>query len=255
MIDNFLEPFRNLKKRVSDIPGVGAMLDLAKGGAETAIQWPIDFIKKNISKVGDIAVDIADAANAGTAKAQVRAVAMKYGWGAGREWDAIKWIVQKESSWNPRAANPTSSARGLFQQMTSIHGPVAKTAAGQAGWGLKYIKNRYGSPTRAQAFWRRNNWYADGGLVKPHVFDGGGWLTDRMVAIHQKRRPDAVLSESQWRDMHTIAQNTARRQGEGTTINITVNGVDTDNAQAVAQELRFELARIAKGGKYALGNA
>ena len=76
-----------------------------------------------------------------------------------------------------------------------------------------------------------------------------------MVAIHQKRRPDAVLSESQWRDMHTIAQNTARRQGEGTTINITVNGVDTDNAQAVAQELRFEMARIAKGGKYALGNA
>ena len=255
MLNNFLEPFRNLKKRVSDIPGVGAMLDLAKGGARTAIQWPIDFIKKNISKVGDIAVDIADAANAGTAKAQVRAVAMKYGWGGGREWDALKWLVQKESSWNPRAANPTSSARGLFQKMTSIHGPVEKTAAGQAGWGLNYIKNRYGSPTRAMSFWRRNRWYADGGLVKPHVFDGGGWLTDRMVAIHQKRRPDAVLSESQWRDMHTIAQNTARRQGEGTTINITVNGVDTDNAQAVAQELRFEMARIAKGGKYALGNA
>ena len=584
MLNNFLEPFRNLKKRVSDIPGVGAMLDLAKGGAKTAIQWPIDFIKKNISKVGDIAVDIADAANAGTAKAQVKAVAAKYGWHTGREWDAIKWLVQKESSWNPRAANPTSSARGLFQKMTclvtdaeiltregwkrhdevqpgdetigynpetgrnewtrvkrvvhydnapivhmrngrvayrstpnhrwlteqryalgtermvetqdlnvshrlvvaapaaipaeldittaeaaligwllsdgtlrmpglpdgldgrepvghlyqskpdmipviealldetvgdyghtereprgkatlpahtwrlrsadvrslverarlvdglerfvtrlsmeqraafltavkqaegtpvtygetelwripqldgpkqdafimaayldgykplvnavdtsrsefnarplsqvtlasptvgvqsltfetdpelydvwcvetelgtwtardlgqvfltgnSIHGPVEKTAAGQAGWGLKYIKNRYGSPTAAQNFWRRNNWYADGGLVKPHVFDGGGWLTDRMVAIHQKRKPDAVLSESQWRDMHTIAQNTAQRQGEGTTINITVNGVDTDNAQAVAQELRFEMARIGRGGKYALGNA
>ena len=259
-LDTILSPFTKMRDKLKNqFTKWGDIGKLTAGMARKTIGVPIDWIKKNAAKfIGDIGSKVTDVVSGvkdGVTQSRARAVAATYGWGSGAEWEAIKWLVNKESSWNPRAANPTSSARGLFQKMVSLHGPVESTVEGQTKWGLNYIQNRYGSPTRAMSFWRRHNWYADGGLVKPHVFDGGGWLTDRMVAIHQKRRPDAVLSESQWRDMHTIAQNTARRQGEGTTINITVNGVDTDNAQAVAQELRFEMARIAKGGKYALGNA
>ena len=259
-LGTILSPFTKMKDKLKNqFTKWGDMGKLVAAMAKKTINLPIKWIKDNAAKfIGDIGSKVTDVVSGvkdGLTQTRARAVARTYGWGSGAEWEAIKWIVNKESSWDPRAANPTSSARGLFQKMTSIHGSVESTVEGQTKWGLNYIKNRYGSPTRAMSFWRRNNWYADGGLVKPHVFDGGGWLTDRMVAIHQKRRPDAVLSESQWRDMHTIAQNTAQRQGEGTTINITVNGVDTDNAQAVAQELRLEMARIAKGGKYALGNA
>lgn len=72
---------------------------------------------------------------------------------------ALIELWNKESNWNPNAANPHSSARGIAQKMTSIHGPVEPTAQGQIQWGLQYIRDRYGSPSNALAFHRRNNWY------------------------------------------------------------------------------------------------
>ena len=98
---------------------------------------------------------------------QVRAVAARYGWGSGPEWDALSRLIQKESSWNPNAANPTSSARGLFQKMTSLHGPVEGTAGGQAEWGLNYIKRTYGSPSLAWSAHNQQNWYDGGGILRP----------------------------------------------------------------------------------------
>ncbi|MDT9081686.1 hypothetical protein RSW80_27030, partial [Escherichia coli] len=62
-------------------------------------------------------------------KAAVRKIAEQMGWG--KYWGDIDWLVNKESSWNPNAANPSSSARGLFQKMTSLHGPVEDTVEGQ----------------------------------------------------------------------------------------------------------------------------
>ena len=130
-------------------------------------------------------LDTFNTAHTAGVKKQVQATARGYGWGSGNQWDALKWIIGKESSWNPKAANPTSSARGLFQKMTNIHGPVEKTISGQTRWGLNYIKNRYGSPTKAKAFWRRNNWYADGGEVapKPLLFDKGGYLPEGLNLV------------------------------------------------------------------------
>lgn len=96
---------------------------------------------------------------AGGVKGQVQQVAKNYGWASGKQWNALVKLVMKESSWNPKAANPTSSARGLFQKMTSLHGPVEGTVAGQAKWGLNYIKKRYGSPAAALAFHLKHNWY------------------------------------------------------------------------------------------------
>lgn len=78
--------------------------------------------------------------------------ASQYGW-TGAEWDALYGLVQRESGWNPAAANPSSSARGLFQKMINMHGPIESTVAGQAAWGLNYIKQRYGTPSAALNFW------------------------------------------------------------------------------------------------------
>src|SRR5690606_20097528 len=88
--------------------------------------------------------------------AAVKRVAATYGWGSGAQWEALNWLISKESSWNPQAANPTSSARGLFQKMTSIHGPLEPTIEGQARWGLNYIRSRYQNPLNAKAFHLRN---------------------------------------------------------------------------------------------------
>lgn len=90
----------------------------------------------------------------------------EYGW-TEAELQALTTLWNKESgnpkasgiTWNPSAANPTSSARGIAQKMTSIHGPIEPTAEGQIDWGLQYIAGRYGSPSRALAFHLRNGWY------------------------------------------------------------------------------------------------
>ena len=79
-------------------------------------------------------------------------------------------IWNKESNWNPNAANPTSSARGIPQMMMNIHfGADWQTnAAGreylsnpqkQIDVGLDYIQGRYNSPCNAWNIWQTQSWY------------------------------------------------------------------------------------------------
>jgi phage-related protein/LysM repeat protein len=103
-----------------------------------------------------------------------------FGWGSTAQWNAINWIVNHESGWNPRAQNPTSTASGLFQQIDGTwraYRPIGNNAAhmkdatvnDQAQAGLNYIRSRYGSPTQAQAFWQGHHWYDSGGLLQPGI--------------------------------------------------------------------------------------
>lgn len=75
-----------------------------------------------------------------------------------------------ESGWNPNAANPGSTARGIPQIMMNIHyGADWQTnAAGvayltnpqvQINKGLDYILGRYGSPCNAWGTWQTQHWY------------------------------------------------------------------------------------------------
>lgn len=140
----------------------------------------------------------------GSVVQRVKAFAQKYfGWGTGKQWDALYWLVNRESSWRLNAANPTSSARGLFQKMTSIHGPVESTPEGQAAWGLRYIKSRYGTPIKAAAFHRRNNWYSAGienigqPAITPAMLANGGIVKSTTrgtsAVIGEGRRDEAVF--------------------------------------------------------------
>lgn len=75
-----------------------------------------------------------------------------------------------ESGWNPNAANPSSSARGIPQMMMNIHYGAnwQSSAAGvaylnnpqvQVDKGLDYIIGRYGSPCNAWNTWQTQSWY------------------------------------------------------------------------------------------------
>jgi hypothetical protein len=96
-------------------------------------------------------------------KEQVRDIASKHDWGDGKQWEALDWIIQKESSWNPNAQNPKSTAFGLFQwlDMTRKAYNCPKTAdvAIQTECGIKYIKARYGDPVEAKKFHQAKGWY------------------------------------------------------------------------------------------------
>jgi|ERR1041385_8306045 hypothetical protein len=96
-------------------------------------------------------------------KAIARILAAPYGWSTGPQWDALDWVWTHESNWDNHAANP-SGAYGIPQALPgSKMGPAANpplsSAAAQIRWGLKYIKDRYGSPLKAKAFWVVNHWY------------------------------------------------------------------------------------------------
>ena len=94
---------------------------------------------------------------------QVQSIANEYGWGTGEQWEALGWIIQKESSWNNNAQNPTSTAYGLFQflDMTRKNYNCPKTSdiTIQVHCGVKYIKARYGDPIKTKIFWEKNRWY------------------------------------------------------------------------------------------------
>lgn len=261
------------------VPGLDTLVDWVKGklggiGSGRVAEGMSGMTTKLIDGMADKVRSVFDVfgggggSTAGASQdvvAAVRGVAKGYGWDKGQQWKSLRWIIDKESSWDPNAANPTSSARGLFQKMTSIHGAVEPTAAGQAKWGLNYIKNRYTNPISAQAFHRGHGYYANGGAVipdslsmlsakmpKPHLFDDGGFLTDRMVAMHGTSKPDAVLTDSQWSDMHKLAVEDGGRGRGDVNLNVYIQG-DIDSratAEKVVNDLSFEVKRLFRGGKY-----
>lgn len=86
----------------------------------------------------------------------------KYGWTA-QELQAWYTLGMKESGWRNTAQNPTSTAYGIGQFLNSTWAGVgiAKTSDPrlQVEAMARYIKNRYGSPSRALAFHLSHNWY------------------------------------------------------------------------------------------------
>src|SRR5699024_3913796 len=112
------------------------------------------------------------------------------------------------------AANPRSTARGLFQKMTSIHGAIESSAAGQAEWGLKYIKQRYGSPAAALAFHSRHTHYADGCVVR----DSGGVVPPGSSVIHNWTRDPEWMYTNKQQDTVKAALDVLK-DGAGTNVN------------------------------------
>ena len=86
-----------------------------------------------------------------------------YGWG-GEQFTCYDNIIMRESMWDQYADNPTSSAYGIPQalpgkRMASEGTDWATNPATQIKWGLKYVKERYGTPCKAWSFKRANGWY------------------------------------------------------------------------------------------------
>lgn len=149
----------------------------------------------------------------------VRETAAQFGWDQGPQWDALAWIIGKESGWDPGAANPSSAARGLFQKMTSVHGPVEPTPGGQALWGMNYIRGRYGDPIGAKAFWEAHGHY-----------DQGGWLPPGLsLAYNGTGRSEAVLTGEQVDEIENYAN-----RGSGTTINVRTQMTDASPERIAA---------------------
>ena len=70
-----------------------------------------------------------------------------------------------ESSGDPTADNPTSTAFGLGQLLLGnrilyLGRDYATIDCGRQLWAFRaYVRDRYGTAERAKAFWQANGWY------------------------------------------------------------------------------------------------
>jgi hypothetical protein len=78
---------------------------------------------------------------------------------------AERWIIMKESSGDPTADNPTSTAFGLGQLLLGnrilyLGRDYATIDCGRQLWAFRaYVRDRYDTAERAKAFWQANGWY------------------------------------------------------------------------------------------------
>lgn len=75
-------------------------------------------------------------------------------------------LVANESSWNPKAKNPKSTAHGYAQFLNSTRQQYEKKMklsyddpTNQLVMMIQYVKDRYGTPQKAMEFWNKNKWY------------------------------------------------------------------------------------------------
>lgn len=179
----------------------------------------------------------------------VRGVAARYGWGSGPEWDALSQLIAKESSWNPAAANPRSSARGLFQKMTSIHGPVEGTPAGQAEWGLNYIRGRYGSPSKAWAFHSANNYYDKGGMLMPGISPvNTTGVAERILSPQQTADFERLVNLLE----QLVAEDGPLRSSTGGPMigTLAVTTTPRATAQDIVEEATYQMRKARRQGVY-----
>mgnify|MGYP000797397200 CR=1 FL=1 len=86
------------------------------------------------------------------------------GWDDGSQFECLDTIFTEESGWRWDATNPDSGAYGIPQslpaeKMASAGQDWRTNAATQIDWGLKYIRDRYGTPCAAYAERRAKGWY------------------------------------------------------------------------------------------------
>ena len=93
-----------------------------------------------------------------------RAIASdEYGWGD-TQFAALDKLWTRESNWNYKAENASSGAYGIPQslpgsKMASEGADWRTNPETQIRWGLKYIKDRYGSPVAAWNHSEAVGWY------------------------------------------------------------------------------------------------
>lgn len=129
----------------------------------------------------------------GPIKRMAREMVLKI-WGPG-EWSAFQALEMAEAGWNPYATNPSSGAYGLPQALPPSKLPPGgrpgsklpklEHAKIQLQWMMKYIQERYGSPSAAWSFHQSNNWYARGGRALRRLARGGSFKGN----INHRYRP------------------------------------------------------------------
>jgi hypothetical protein len=98
------------------------------------------------------------------AKQYAQSKLASFGWTDPNEMVSLDRLWTRESGWQVDATNPTSGAYGIPQSLPASKLATAgadwrTNARTQIDWGLAYIRDRYGSPSKAWAHSQATGWY------------------------------------------------------------------------------------------------
>ena len=117
---------------------------------------------KAAARPGQTAAAAVPAAS-GSPRQIAQAMLGSFGWSSG-QFSCLDPLWEHESRWSVTAANPGSGAFGIPQALPGSRmasaGPDWQTsAATQITWGLRYIRDTYGSPCAASSHEQATGWY------------------------------------------------------------------------------------------------
>ena len=176
-----------------------------------------------------------------------------------REWQAMDFIISRESSWNPKAKNPSSTAAGLPQFIAAnqrhygvwpiVNQPVDK----QLSAFMRYVNDRFGGVVNAESYWRRHNHYADGTSrleipeadLNPEVLfrDGGGPLpTGYSIVQNNLGHEETILPKTVSDVSRTFERLEQVTSGNGAAVQIAdsvFRGDPRETAEEIARTQRI----------------
>ena len=114
-------------------------------------------------RAAELAASKAVPAASGSPRQIAQAMLGSFGWSSS-QFSCLDPLWEHESRWSVTAANPGSGAFGIPQALPGSRmvsaGPDWQTsAATQITWGLRYIRDTYGSPCAAWSYEQAVGWY------------------------------------------------------------------------------------------------
>lgn len=175
--------FVTLERRAGAYPGVVSRdvaldaQDLIAADLQTEINRDLAALRKAAQQAAKNAAFPATglplgsgplSSSAAVAQAFAKSILWAYGWNMG-QWPYEVALWNQESGWNAYAVNPASGAYGIPQALPGVwdHPYALGDYQAQVRWGDAYISGRYGNPQNAWAHEVANNWYDNGGWLKP----------------------------------------------------------------------------------------
>ena len=231
---------------VGKMPGAGLVGDAAKGAAKKLLNGVIDTVKGALAPSFDLP-SLGDIKSGGSlAMAQ----------GLARSFGLTMTSFRRPGARTAGSGSLSLHAQGRAMDFSNSSGPTPQMMAFfNAMHPFKPTELLY-SPAGARQ-WRRSGrmadtsgatkrghynhvhvGFADGGIFgKPFLHDSGGWHNPGELSINQTRKPEAVLTNSQWAVMQGLAEQNLLA-GRGDTWN--VYGPD---AREVAREVEVRQRR------------
>ena len=150
-------------------------------------------------------------------------------------------------------AGSASAMRSFFNTMDAAPYPTELLYSPMGSRNLHRSGRRYANTgaTLRNHYSHVHVGFAKGGILgsAPFLHDRGGWHNPGELSVNQTRKPEAVLTNSQWRAISDVAERSVSSEANGVQI---VNNVTAtnDKAKELVDSLMWAQRTQARRGRY-----